>query len=186
MASNGDSNGTSTLLWEHANPTSTQLHAFLQHINKVHHKDFKTYHDLYAWSIEDVPSFWASVYQYVGIRASKPYKSVVSDPKKMFPRPQWFAGAEMNFAENLLFPVLGPEDVRTEVDPESPAVVAATETTRETVTWKELRERVRECQSGMKALGLKKGDRVAGYVAIIPMLLWLCWLLRVWAQYGQL
>lgn len=64
----------------------------------------------------------------------------------------------MNFAENLLFP-------SQEVDPESPAVIAATETTRETVTWKELRDRVKQCQAGMISLGLKEGDRVAGYVA---------------------
>lgn len=76
----------------------------------------------------------------------------------MFPRPPFFSGATLNFAENLLFP-------SQEVDPESPAVIAATETTRETVTWKELRDRVKQCQAGMISLGLKEGDRVAGYVA---------------------
>jgi acetoacetyl-CoA synthetase len=76
----------------------------------------------------------------------------------MFPRPKFFENARLNFAENLLFPT-------QEVDPDSPAVIAATETTRETVTWRELRERVRLCQAGMIALGLRKGDRVAGYVA---------------------
>jgi acetoacetyl-CoA synthetase len=76
----------------------------------------------------------------------------------MYPRPAFFEGATLNFAENLLFPT-------QEVDPEAPAVIAATETSRETVTWRELRERVRQCQAGMVALGLKEGDRVAGYVA---------------------
>ena len=76
----------------------------------------------------------------------------------MFPRPKFFEGATLNFAENLLFPT-------QQVEPESLAVIAATETTREAVTWKELRERVRQCQAGMKALGLQRGDRVAGYVA---------------------
>lgn len=76
----------------------------------------------------------------------------------MFPRPSFFPGSTLNFAENLLFPT-------QEVDPESPAVIAATETTRETVTWKELRDRVKQCQAGMLSLGLKEGDRVAGYVA---------------------
>lgn len=76
----------------------------------------------------------------------------------MFPRPAFFPGATLNFAENLLFPT-------QEVDPESPAVIAATETLRETVTWTELRERVKLCQAGMLSLGLKEGDRVAGYVA---------------------
>jgi len=76
----------------------------------------------------------------------------------MFPRPAFFEDAKLNFAENLLFPT-------QKVDPNGPAIIAATETTRETVTWKELRERVKHCQAGMLALGLREGDRVAGYVA---------------------
>lgn len=76
----------------------------------------------------------------------------------MFPRPSFFEGARLNFAENLLFPT-------QEVDPDRVAIIAATETARETVTWRELRERVRQCQAGMMAIGLKEGDRVAGYVA---------------------
>jgi acetoacetyl-CoA synthetase len=76
----------------------------------------------------------------------------------MFPRPEFFENARLNFAENLLFPT-------QDVDAKSPAIIAVTETTREIVTWEELRERVRLCQSGMIALGLKEGDRVAGYVA---------------------
>jgi acetoacetyl-CoA synthetase len=76
----------------------------------------------------------------------------------MFPRPEFFENARLNFAENLLFPT-------QDVDAKSPAIIAVTETTREVVTWEELRERVRLCQSGMIALGLKEGDRVAGYVA---------------------
>lgn len=76
----------------------------------------------------------------------------------MFPRPTFFPDATLNFAENLLFPV-------QEVDPESPAIIAATETARETVSWRELRERVKECQAGLVEVGLGQGDRVAGYVA---------------------
>jgi acetoacetyl-CoA synthetase len=76
----------------------------------------------------------------------------------MFPRPTFFKNARLNFAENLLFPTAN-------VDPDSTAIIAVTETTRETVTWRELRERVRLCQAGMIALGLEEGDRVAGYVA---------------------
>ena len=76
----------------------------------------------------------------------------------MFPRPRFFRGAKLNFAENLLFP---PQVS----DPDSPAIIAATETGRETVTWTELREKVRLCQSGMLAAKVKASDRVAGFVA---------------------
>ena len=76
----------------------------------------------------------------------------------MFPRPSFFTGSELNFAENLLFPVSDP-------DPKSTAIIAATEDTREDVTWEDLRERVRVCAAAMKANGLKKDDRVTGYLA---------------------
>ena len=83
---------------------------------------------------------------------------MINNSAPMFPRPAFFESATINFAENLLYPT-------QKVDPDSPAIIAATETTRETVSWTELRERVKQCQAGMIFLGLKEGDRVAGYVA---------------------
>lgn len=76
----------------------------------------------------------------------------------MFPKPVFFPGCELNFAENLLFPASNPKE-------SSVAIHEATETTRNDVTWGELRERVRICAAAMEAFGLKKGDRVAGYLA---------------------
>jgi acetoacetyl-CoA synthetase len=161
-------------LWRHSSPESTQLHSFLQTVNKAHNKSFKTYQDLYTWSITDLPSFWAAVWDTVGIRASTPYENVVQDNGNgnLFPRPTWFSSSRLNFAENLLFPVLPGG---AQVKPDSIAVIAATETTREEVTWEELRERVRRCRGGLKALGVGPNDRVAGYVgnhtnALVAML----------------
>ena len=131
---------------------------FLVKVNQKHGLNLGTYKDLYQWSIENVSLSWGEIWEYVGIRASAPYDHVLSDEKRMFPRPAWFPGARLNFAENLLFPT-------GDVDENTPAVIAATETTRETITWKELRNRVKQCQSGMQALRIKPGDRVAGYVA---------------------
>lgn len=131
---------------------------FLQRVNKRYKKDFETYDDLYQWSIANVEQVWGEIWEHCGVRASKPYRTVVTDNKTMFPRPTWFEGAKMNFAENLLYPT-------QDVDETSPAIIAATETERETISWKELRERVRQCQSGMLAMKLQAGDRVAGYVA---------------------
>lgn len=146
------------LLWRHPSPSSTQLYRFLQSVNKQHSLSLTTYAELHQWSISHIAQSWASIFDFVGIRTSSPYREIVSDERKMFPRPAWFSGAKLNFAENLLFPT-------QEVDEDSPAVIAATELTRETVTWKELRERVRKCQGGLKKLKVGKGDRVAGYVA---------------------
>ena len=76
----------------------------------------------------------------------------------MYPRPAFFVGAEFNFAENLLYPACDPPQ-------DSLAVIAVTETSREEVTWRKLRERVRQCTNAMKDLGIGQGDRVAGYLA---------------------
>lgn len=76
----------------------------------------------------------------------------------MLPRPEFFTGARLNFAENLLFPVCN-------LDENSVAIIEATEDSRNHVTWHELRERVRQCTAAMRALGVDQGDRVAGFVA---------------------
>ena len=76
----------------------------------------------------------------------------------MFPRPSFFMHARLNFAENLLFPSCNPHQ-------DSLAVIEANEETRARVTWKELRERVRQIMMAMRKMGVVEGDRVAGYVA---------------------
>ncbi|KAK3692043.1 hypothetical protein B0T22DRAFT_446259 [Podospora appendiculata] len=79
----------------------------------------------------------------------------------MFPRPDFFAGALLNFAENLLFPA------NVEVDEAATAVITATENEDHLsqVSWAELREQVRQCSSAMRAAGVKENSVVAGFVA---------------------
>ena len=76
----------------------------------------------------------------------------------MFPRPSFFPGARLNFAENLLYPYCDPPE-------DSFAIIAATETSRESVTWKMLRERVKQCTAALRAVGISSSDRVGGYLA---------------------
>ena len=76
----------------------------------------------------------------------------------MFPKPAFFPDCELNFAENLLYPSSNPKG-------DSLAIISATETTRESITWDELRQRVRVLKGAMEAHGLRKGERVAGYLA---------------------
>ena len=76
----------------------------------------------------------------------------------MFPRPAFFQHARLNFAENLLYPKCNPDE-------NSSAVIEANETKRNYVTWRELRERVRQLSVALRNLGIIKGDCVAGYVA---------------------
>lgn len=63
----------------------------------------------------------------------------------------------MNFAENLLYPANAPHE-------DSVAIIGATEADRELVSWKDLRERVRQCTNAMKSAGVQSGDRIAGFL----------------------
>ncbi|KAK9321991.1 hypothetical protein V1517DRAFT_324964 [Lipomyces orientalis] len=145
-------------LWRYEQPEETESWCFLELINKKYGTDIKTYQGLYQWSIDNIPEFWGEVWDFTNIVASTPYASVVDATAPMFPRPQFFAGAKLSYAQNLLFPV-------PTVDPESTAVISATEFTKEKVTWKELRDRVRKLSTAMREFGVKPGDRVAGYVS---------------------
>ena len=79
----------------------------------------------------------------------------------MFPRPDFFAGALLNFAENLLYPA------NAEVNESDAAVITATENAEHLwqLTWAELREQVRQCSNALRAAGLKENGVVAGFVA---------------------
>lgn len=74
----------------------------------------------------------------------------------LFPRPRFFEGSRLNFAENLLYPSSNPSD-------DAIAIIQAAESGREYVSWRELRERVRQCANALREGGVRTGDRVAGF-----------------------
>jgi len=59
-----------------------------------------SYDDLYRWSISNIEDFWASIWEFTSLIASRQYDHVVQGSKIWNTR--WFDGARLNFAENLL------------------------------------------------------------------------------------
>ncbi|RDW88582.1 acetoacetyl-CoA synthetase [Coleophoma cylindrospora] len=145
-------------LWRHPNPASARMWEFKDVINQKYSLNLDSYDDLYRWSIANISDFWAETWHFTGIVASKPFDRVLESNAPMFPRPDFFAGSQLNFAENLLFPA------NTTIDPNSPAIISATESTRSTTTWAELRELVRKCSLALRTLGVQPHDRVAGFL----------------------
>ncbi len=74
---------------------------FIDMVNTRHKLSLKAYGELYQWSIENIPDFWAAMWDFAEIKASKHYDEIVEDLEK-FPSAKWFPGARLNFAENLL------------------------------------------------------------------------------------
>src|SRR4051812_43967213 len=54
-------------LWEHPDAHGTEMYRFMRHINQKYSKDFESYDQLYAWSIESISDFWGEVWHYTGV-----------------------------------------------------------------------------------------------------------------------
>lgn len=84
----------------------------------------------------------------------------------MFPSPEFFPGAKMNFAGSVF----------RNRDPSGIAVIEASEGSLETksVTWSELYKEVERLAAGMRANGVQTGDRVAAIISTSRLAVALC------------
>ncbi|MHA1526495.1 MAG: acetyl-coenzyme A synthetase N-terminal domain-containing protein [Promethearchaeota archaeon] len=90
-------------LWEPSEEwkKNAEVSKFIEFVNNEYDQNIKDGKQLYKWSIEKIPDFWAAMWDFSGIIASKKYEKVVED-LRVFPGTKWFPGSMLNFAENLL------------------------------------------------------------------------------------
>ena len=126
---------------------------FIRFANERHGLNIHDYGELYRWSVERISDFWAAVWDFVAIKASRPYDGVVEDLAN-FPGTRWFPGARLNFAENLLRHRDG-----------HPAVIFRREDGKSaTVTYAELFDSVARYAHALRDCGVRPGDRVGAYM----------------------
>ncbi|MEJ2615648.1 MAG: acetoacetate--CoA ligase, partial [Ignavibacteriaceae bacterium] len=107
-------------------------------------------------SVKDIEEFWKSIWITAGVIHSKKYESVLSGEEMLSSK--WFEGAELNFAENLL-----------KFRDQHTAVISSREDKPAIrISYEELYGYVESFAEGLKRLGVKKGDRVAGFISNIP------------------
>jgi acetoacetyl-CoA synthetase len=126
---------------------------FLDEVNARHQLNLKSYPELYQWSVENIPAFWAMVWNFAEIKASEPYNQVVDELAK-FPGAKWFPGARLNFAENLL---------RYRDDQIAFIFKGETQTSKQ-MTYAELYDSVARFANSLRETGVRLGDRVVGYM----------------------
>ena len=92
-----------TLLWRPSKERVEQsrMLAFMRRLEKRHGLNISGYRALHQWSVEKPEVFWDELWQFLGIRSTENYTSVVDDLTK-FPGAKWFPGAVLNYAENIL------------------------------------------------------------------------------------
>jgi acetoacetyl-CoA synthetase len=125
---------------------------------------FDDYESLYQWSVEQAPAFWEAVCKFCDITFSTPALRTLARPASIIDA-GWFEGSQLNYAANLL-----------RYDDDETAIIFFAESgARRELTHRQLRDEVAAIAAGLKAAGVDKGDRVAGFLpncteAVIAML----------------
>ena len=147
----------SKILWKPKSVRSTNMYQFINYVNESNGTSFVSYDELYKWSINNASDFWSNMWSFSDFIYSKNYTQVVDDINKM-PGAKWFSGSRLNFSENLLR--FKDDQIAVQFKGEDLSV--------RTLSYNELYRDVEILASAFRKNGLKKGDRVVGFLPNIP------------------
>ncbi len=142
--------------------TDAHLTRFMERLRARRGLVLDDYAALHRWSLERSDAFWFEVAHYTGVIADWADAPVLRHGDRM-PGAEWFPGARLNYAENLL---------RHHDD--SPAIIAWDELTpaeparRRTLSGRQVYAEVGRIAAGLRAAGVVAGDRVVGFLPNIP------------------
>ena len=143
------------VLWEPGEPFAarTRLRAYERWLAGTHGVDATTYDELWRWSVADLEGLWSSIAEFFAVRFHAPPRAVLG--RREMPGAQWFPGATVSYPEHIL----------RDRDDAAVAIRHASELRPLTeMTWGELREQTARIQTGLRELGVGRGDRVAAYM----------------------
>ncbi|WP_157227331.1 AMP-binding protein, partial [Nocardia asiatica] len=113
------------------------------------------YHALWQWSVEDLAGFWHALWDYfeLGDIAGEVLASAE------MPGARWFPGTRLNYVDQVI----------RQLRADRPAIKAVSEGAPvRDVSWAELIDDTAAFAQTLRALGVRPGDRVAGYLPNIP------------------
>ena len=145
-----------TLLWT---PTaefaaSSNLAAYQAWLARDLGLRFDDYAALWRWSVHDLEGFWTSIVDFYDLPLRGRWDRVLSSHE--MPGARWFVGGELNYAEAMF----------RRASPDRPALAFQSELMPlRFVSWAELEAEVAAVASGLRRLGIARGDRV---VAVVP------------------
>lgn len=151
--------GSPQLLWTPSEDlkTCSNLHRYRNWLKEHKNLEFEDYHDLWKWSIQELPAFWESLWQYFNIRHDGRYESVLSGNE--MPHIKWFEGTSLNYAEHIFL----NETER------HPAILFKSEAgSLQEISWQQLRSEAASLQRTLRQWGITTGDRVVAYMPCIP------------------
>ncbi|HVZ42558.1 MAG TPA: acetoacetate--CoA ligase [Ramlibacter sp.] len=144
-----------------APPFRPQIRLYQEWLRAERGLSFDSYDALWRWSVEDLPAFWQSIWDYFRLVSPTPPTSVLADAS--MPGARWFEGTRVNYVRQVMRHV-EPADAAG-----LPAIVSCNErgNLRE-LRWPDLRRQVAALALHLRAQGVRPGDRVAAYLPNIP------------------
>ena len=142
-------------LWQPNKKAMEQSHLwqFIQSVNQQYRLKINNYKELYQWSIDYPADFWKTTSEFCGIIFSEKSSAIIQPASEMR-NTKWFVDAKLNFSENCLW--------RRN---ENIALIYANENgERKKISYYDLFLEVQNLSNYLKSLGVKSGDRVAGFV----------------------
>ena len=115
-----------------------------------------SYAELHRWSVENSADFWELMWKFGEVRGAPGARRVL-DAGRM-PGAKWFPDAKLNYAENLLRGRGASEAI----------VFWGEDRIRRKLSQRNLYDLVSRLAQALKDAGVRKGDRVAGYLPNLP------------------
>jgi len=136
---------------------SATITRYRKWLNETRGLELAGYHDLWQWSVDELEEFWASIWEFFDVRASRPYERVLTS--REMPGAEWFPGARLSYAEHVF----------RDRDDDTIAISHASELRPlDDWTWGELRAHAGAIAAALRESGVEAGDRVAAYLPNIP------------------
>jgi acetyl-CoA synthetase len=124
-------------------------------------RGFDNYEDFYTWSLANRNEFWEDMAKELDW--FEPWQTTFEWTDKPFFK--WFAGGKFNIVYNCLDRYMG-----TPVENKVAYYWEGDDGSTRTITYKDLYVMTNRLAKGLQNLGVKKGDRVAIYMPLVPEL----------------
>jgi acetoacetyl-CoA synthetase len=146
------------LLWQPARDAReiSRMGRFLDEVERERGLELPDYRAAHRWSVEDLDGFWSAVIDHFDLPIDDRPVQVLADDS--MPGAVWLPGARLNYAAQAL---------RWTGD--APAIVGRSQTRDDvTLSRDDMRDQVARVATGLRRLGIGRGDRVVAYLPNVP------------------
>jgi len=138
-------------------PYIPQIRLYQNWLREQRGLEFADYDALWRWSTTELDAFWQSIWDYFDLQSPTPHSAVLA--RNTMPGAQWFPGAQVNYARQVLRHADAADAAGL------PAIVSSNEKREHReLSWPELRRQVASLALHLQAQGVQPGDRVAAYL----------------------